>query len=94
MKIDEEKNEIEIILRKAIYDKNAVALGIQAFKDVCEFNLHEDFYVFVHTKIPILRIIIKPKELLKKKELERVGLEFCNCLLQFQQKFKADSKIN
>ena len=84
MRVDAKRNEIEIILRGSIYDRNAVILATQAFKDICEFNFHEDFYVFVHTKIPTLKITIKPMEILKKKDLEKVGLEFYNCLLQFQ----------
>ncbi len=66
IKIDKDKNQINISLNNHLYNDSIINRAMKDFESVCEFKKDND------------HIIIIPK---KQKDIELIGYEFCNYML-------------
>jgi adenosine/AMP kinase len=69
IKIDKQKNKIEILLNKEFYSVDVVKQTIKDFSEVCDCNLD--------TKNNI-KIVLSLKN---NKDIEIMGYEFCNYVI-------------
>lgn len=68
--VSEDKNEIQIVLKKEFYNGNTIREAISDFRDLCSSEINESE--------EDVKILLKPNE---KEDLEDLGYEFSNYVL-------------